>query len=251
MNPDHGSCHSKCIHCCLSQEISAVNQADPDCFSGILCRLRPLQCKKWIELVAAVPAHTVNSLNSLVERCCFHITFSCPCPGQLDHLISVVRQIQIQAHGTLQNNAALSLMDKSCISDNYRQILKNRVGENYLCIHHPVSQVDLQCFCLLIGFCINSRQPFEFPLPFQNHIVFKRKFCNTASVFLQNLIGRFSHIPVAVGRIFLFQIFHGECPVTLISTRRHIPHGIFDQMLKTLPVFDFSAIINLSRLSVS
>src|SRR5699024_3290313 len=46
-------------------------------------------------------------------------------------------------------------------------------------------------------------------------------------------------------------IFHGECPVTLISTRRHITQGILNQMLETFLVFDSLSIINLSRLSVS
>ena len=246
MNSQRHSCDIVCIHLCLRQKIPAVNKTEaihfPARFRGIL----PTQCQKRIKVTAAASAHTINSLNSILQLSLSHRTLSSPGSRQLDHLIVVIRQIHTAAHCTFQHDLLCSVVNHLCTSCNRRKLFKNRIVQDQCGVNQLIFQFDFQCLCLFGIFGIGSRQSCKRGLPVINPMCLIHKIRDTASILLQNLHRRIPHIPCSIGRIFLLDMFHRECGISFVSTYSHWAVTQLQQMGKTLPVMQFFPKIQLS-----
>ena len=191
------------IHLCLGQEITAVYKADAYYLTAVLPGIRPFQADERIELVAAVSPHAVYALDSPVKSMAVHIAFPAPGPGQINHLVTRIRQVQTQAHGPLQADRLRTAADKPGAAGKHRHVFIDCIEKHQFHTCHRILQIQLQCLRLLILLHINGRQARQFRFSPLDGVAFVYKTADPASIFPSDSISRIPHIPGSKGRIFL------------------------------------------------
>ena len=84
------------------QEVSGIDQADPQSLSAILIRAGTFQQEKRIVLVGGVAAAALDALDAGAQMVLVDIALPAPGAGQLDELIVRILQVQIHAHGCIE-----------------------------------------------------------------------------------------------------------------------------------------------------
>ena len=195
------------IHLCLGQKIAAVYKADADYLTAVLPGIRPFQADERIELVAAVSPHAVYALDSLVKSVAVHIPFPAPGPGQINHLVTRIRQIQAQAHGPLQADQLRTTADKPCAAGKHRHLFIDCIEKHQFHTCHWVLQIQLQGPRLLILLHISGWQARQFRLSSLYDVAFVYKRTDPASIFPSDSISRIPHIPGSKAWVFLLDMF--------------------------------------------
>ena len=87
------------VHLHLGEEIAGINQGQADDLAGVLAGSRTAEHDKGVVIVGGVAPGGLHRLDALFQSADLHPSLPGPGPGEVDHLIVAVRQIQAQAHG--------------------------------------------------------------------------------------------------------------------------------------------------------
>ena len=206
MNTQHHSGGIKGIYLYLSQEITAVHQRETHGLTLIFISIRTLQNQERIVGMAGLAPHTANGLNALTQMSSFLMSFPSPPARELHHIIVIIWQIQIEAHGLGKVDYFLTGILEISISGNGIKISKNCIGQNQLHAVLDIHELHQQGFCFLILFHIGSRQSLQLWLARNNlmgHIAEIRK---PAAILLQYLHSSLTEICSSIGWIFLLYL---------------------------------------------
>ena len=250
MDAHQHSCGIICIHFHLCQEIAAVYQAESDRFSLEFICCRALQDDERIVVVGRIPPDAAYRLDPLFQPPRLRIPLSCPCPGELDHIIAAVRKIQAETHGRQKMHALLSPVDKTRVSCNDAACGKYSIGKLQMKPGQRISQLDVQRLRLVFTFNVSCRKSGKVRFTFLDPVSAEAEFRDPASVFLKYFHCRHTVVRSAEHTVLLPDVLHGESFVRVIYTGRHRTRIKFQKIRTILRYPDPFSEIDLPQLIV-
>ena len=185
MDAHQHSCGIICIHFHLCQEIAAVYQAESDRFSLEFICCRALQDDERIVVMGRISPYAAYRLDPLFQPPRLRIPLSCPCTGELDHIIAAIREIQAETHGRQKMHALLSPVDKTRVSCNDAACGKYSIGKLQMKPGQRISLLDDQRLRLFFTFNVSCRKSGKARFTFLDAVSAEAEFRDPASVFLK------------------------------------------------------------------
>ena len=243
--------HVKRRHLDLFQMISTVDQRKAVDFPGLLRCPRPHEGNERILLRSAGRSgKSLDSLEPAFQPARIDMPFSCPCTGQLQHLIIHIKELDTGRERSLEHDRLIPGLGKAGVAGDDRIIAEQRIRQDHVCSAHLIGERDLKCLRLVLRLRIRRRQSREPRFPRKDRIGPEFKIGHTASVGEADLPRRRAIVTGPVERILLTHKVHREIGRIRLNEGHLQPEGQLMQMREILSVVNASSVIQVFQLIV-